>query len=56
MWKDLKFAMMLAAGNILWGSPLHRGFYQTMFLKFPHIDDVPLGPSFFSPDTIFADR
>ncbi|KAI0743498.1 Alpha/Beta hydrolase protein [Daedaleopsis nitida] len=40
--KDLKFAMMMAAGNILWGSPIHRGFYQTMFLKFPHIEAVPL--------------
>ena len=35
--------MMMAAGNVLWGSPIHRGFYQTMFLKFPHIDAVPLG-------------
>ena len=44
---DLKFAMQMAVGKILWGSPVHRGFYQTMFLKFPKINTVPLGMSLF---------
>lgn len=39
---DLKFAMMMATGNILWNSPIHQGFYQTMFLKFTTIEVIPL--------------
>ncbi|KZT04985.1 alpha/beta-hydrolase [Laetiporus sulphureus 93-53] len=39
---DLDFPMMKAKGKILWGSPLHRGFYQTMFVKFPGIGSAPL--------------
>ncbi|KAJ7911965.1 Alpha/Beta hydrolase protein [Mycena leptocephala] len=39
---DLKFAMMMVPGSILWGSPIHTGFYQTMFIKFPDIGLAPL--------------
>ncbi|KAI0086452.1 hypothetical protein BDY19DRAFT_343649 [Irpex rosettiformis] len=39
---DLKFALIMATGNNLWGSPIHRGFYQTMFLKFPHVQQAPI--------------
>lgn len=46
---DITFALMMATGNILWGSPLHRGFYETMFLNFPHIDAAPLGSYLFKP-------
>ena len=42
---DLYAAMMNAVGSILWGSPVHSGFYQTMFFKFPAINKVPLGKS-----------
>ena len=47
---DLYAAMMNAVGSILWGSPVHSGFYQTMFFKFPAINKVPLGKSELSPD------
>ncbi|KAL5522896.1 hypothetical protein ACEPAF_1163 [Sanghuangporus sanghuang] len=32
-------------GNILWGSPIHNGFYHTMFTEFPDIGQAPLGTS-----------
>jgi len=39
---NVKSALMMSVGRVLWGSPVHTGYYQTMFLKFPHIDSVPL--------------
>ena len=42
---DLYATMMNAVGSILWESPVHSGFYQTMFFKFPAINKAPLGKS-----------
>ncbi|KAL5522857.1 hypothetical protein ACEPAG_8875 [Sanghuangporus baumii] len=39
---DLSFAMMMSVGKILWGSPIHNGFYHTMFTEFPDIEQAPL--------------
>ncbi|KAJ3766462.1 Alpha/Beta hydrolase protein [Lentinula raphanica] len=39
---DLKSAMTMAIDKILWGSPIHQGFYQTMFLEFPNLASAPL--------------
>ncbi|KAL5481178.1 hypothetical protein ACEPAI_10119 [Sanghuangporus weigelae] len=39
---DLDFLMVMSVGNILWGSPIHNGFYLTMFTEFPDIGQAPL--------------
>ena len=42
---DISFALTSAAKPILWGTPIHNGFYHTIFTPFAAIGEAPLSRS-----------
>ena len=44
---DLDAVLTVSENGRLWTSPIHDGFYVTMFKEFPKIDMAPIGETKF---------